>query len=219
MLVFRPRDRPSARDLLKHPWLNRQTGGTLAQMDRTLLENMRNFHGSYKLRQAVFEYIANYLMSVGETETLRKAFIALDANHDGLLSIEELENGYAALGLLSDLNISEIMAACDSDGNGFIDYSEFLTAGLNWKQSLNNERLQAAFDAFDLDHSGFITVDEIKKMFGGQNEGVGDDIWNQLLKEADENGDGMIDLQEFKNLMTRRSLTGLSPKAHSHPTF
>lgn len=217
MLVFRPRDRPSAKDLLRHPWLSRQAGEALTQLDRTLLENMRNFHGAYKLRQAVFEYIANYLMGVEETETLRKTFIALDTNHDGLLSIEELESGYAALGLLSDLNLSEIMAACDSDGNGFIDYSEFLTAGLNWKQSLNNTRLQAAFDAFDLDHSGYITVDEIKKMFGGQNEGVGDEIWEQMLKEADENGDGMIDLQEFKNLMTRRSLTGLSPRSHVRP--
>jgi calcium-dependent protein kinase len=206
-----------ARELLKHPWLKRENGGALMQLDRTLLENMKNFHGAYKLRQAVFEYIANYLTSVDETETLRKTFIALDTNHDGLLSIEELENGYASLGLLNDLNLSEIMAACDSDGNGYIDYSEFLTAGLNWKQSLNNTRLQAAFDAFDLDHSGYITVDEIKKMLGGQNEGVGDDIWKQMLEEADENGDGMIDLQEFKNLMTRRSLTGISPKAHAHP--
>lgn len=182
------------------------------QLDRTLLENMRNFHGAYKLRQAVFEYIANYLTSVEETETLRKTFIALDKNHDGVLSMEELEQGYASLGLLGDLNLSEIMASCDSDGNGFIDYSEFLTAGLNWKKSLSNARLQAAFDAFDLDHSGYITVDEIKQMMGGLNENVTDEIWEGMLREADENGDGMIDLQEFKNLMTRRSLTGISPQ-------
>ena len=53
---------------------------------------------------------------------------------------------------------------------------------------------------FDIDGSGTITVDEIRHALG-DGQIAEDDTWMMVLKEADTNGDGCIDLKEFAALM------------------
>lgn len=57
----------------------------------------------------------------------------------------------------------------DINGNGTIDYSEFLAANLQLSELLTNEKLQAAFNLFDIDQNGRITLEEIKSLLGGEN--------------------------------------------------
>jgi len=79
--------------------------------------------------------------------------------------------------------------AVDSDGSGFIDYSEFVVAAMNEKQLTTNDKLQAAFKMFDKDGSGVISTDEIKEVlgFGGNLDKAAIDA---IMKQVDENGDG-----------------------------
>ena len=46
---------------------------------------------------------------------------------------------------------------------GGIDYTEFLMAGVNRTQLLTNEKLTKVFNYFDINHSGKVNIDEIKK--------------------------------------------------------
>jgi Ca2+-binding EF-hand superfamily protein len=41
------------------------------------------------------------------------------------------------------------MESCDLDGNGIIDYNEFLAATMNRNKVLSKNNLEAAFAAFD----------------------------------------------------------------------
>ena len=41
------------------------------------------------------------------------------------------------------------MEACDLDGNGSVDYNEFITATVNKTKLLSKINLEAAFKAFD----------------------------------------------------------------------
>lgn len=54
----------------------------------------------------------------------------------------------------------------DIDGNGSIDYTEFVMASMNEKNIVTKEKLQQAFKMFDKDGSGTITADEIKEVLG-----------------------------------------------------
>lgn len=73
---------------------------------------------------------------------------------------------------------------------------------------LTNEKLQAAFNLFDIDQNGKITIEEIKSLLGGggaTDNFIGsdpsNDIWRSLMYEGDENDDGEITFEEFKVMM------------------
>ena len=42
------------------------------------------------------------------------------------------------------------------------------------------------------DGSGYISSDELKDMFSGGSQKIEDSVWNELIKEVDQNGDGQV---------------------------
>jgi calcium-dependent protein kinase len=94
------------------------------------------------------------------------------------------------------------MKSVDLDGNGSIDYNEFLTATINREKILSQKNLEMAFQAFDKDGSGKISTEEIMQIFN--NTDLKDkSVFEKILKDADDNGDGEISYEEFKDLMTK----------------
>ena len=96
--------------------------------------------------------------------------------------------------------VDEIILRLDQDQDGNIDYTEFLVSCADYQKVLSHENLKIAFQMFDTDGSGTITVDEIKMTLDG-GQLADDEAWDLILKEADSNGDGCIDLKEFIELM------------------
>ncbi len=94
------------------------------------------------------------------------------------------------------------MQSVDTDRNGTIDYNEFLTATMGKEKLTSKVNLEYAFKSFDRDGSGKINLNEIKAIFN--NSTVKDDnIFEKMIKEADDNNDGEISLEEFKTLMIK----------------
>lgn len=210
MLTLDPAKRPSARELLQHQWLKQSDRIRVEDHDMeldimTALKNFRVFfpQAGDKLRQASLQYIAAHFTTMEQTEELRRKFIEMDEDKDGVLSKEELVKGYCALGQADTVDIAKIMRDCDSDRSGAIDYTEFITASMNWKQALNDQLIKGAFDAFDVDHSGKIDIKEVKLIFGSP-EDTDDTVWKNIIAETDMDGDGEIDLDEFKYMLVRR---------------
>ena len=67
---------------------------------------------------------------------------------------------------------------------------------------MQDEKLKAAFDYFDKDHSGEINVAEIKEVLGGSIN-TSKKVWDEILSEVDINGDGGIEFHEFKKMRTK----------------
>ncbi|OMJ74964.1 hypothetical protein SteCoe_25991 [Stentor coeruleus] len=202
MLTKNPQRRPSAKEIFNDPWIQNRCANDKEFAFKSL-KNLSHFRATRKLQQATLEFIASQLISAKETKYLRDAFIALDTNGDGKLSMDELKKGYknARVDLV---DIDQIFERCDGDGNGFIDYTEFLTATINWKKELSHDRLEAVFKMFDKDGSGKIGLDELKFLFGNDAKNIEDNVWEEMMKEADLDGDGEIDLYEFKTLMLKK---------------
>ncbi len=55
---------------------------------------------------------------------------------------------------------------------------------------------------FDLDANGQITPRELKYILGAKNSDIKDEEWEQMIAEYDKNGDGMINFEEFKKMMS-----------------
>ncbi len=52
------------------------------------------------------------------------------------------------------------------DNNGYIDYSEFVSASIDRKKMLSKARLERIFKIFDKDGNGKISSQELKSVFG-----------------------------------------------------
>jgi calcium-dependent protein kinase len=126
----------------------------------------------------------------------------LDRNGDGRLSKEELLIAYRAHNSEEKTQeiVENVMKTVDVDKNGFIDYSEFIAASINFQTLISKSNLEMTFRAFDRDGSGKISVVELKEMLGGEQE-MSDCVWERVIKEVDQNSDGEIDLKEFINMM------------------
>ncbi|OMJ87091.1 hypothetical protein SteCoe_11240 [Stentor coeruleus] len=205
MLEVNPRMRISAKEAVNHPWISNYK--TVVQ-DNDLsdaLHSLEKFNGSAKLKDAVHVFIATQVASHEEIKFFRNTFKALDKNSDGKISKEELLEKYKENMEESQAIevVEKIMKEVDTNLNGEIDYSEFLSACMNYSKYLSKENLETAFRMFDKDDSGGITVDEIRHVMGKKTK-LPEAVWEEVLKDADENGDGIIDMMEFVNLMTNR---------------
>jgi len=69
-------------------------------------------------------------------------------------------------------------------------------------KAFGDEKLRAAFDFFDKDGSGTIDKAKLDAVMCDKEE-VDQDMWDVILQEVDEDGDGVINFAEFKKMMVR----------------
>ncbi|OMJ95641.1 hypothetical protein SteCoe_887 [Stentor coeruleus] len=197
-----PKLRISASAALSHPWFTANIQEPSQSIDlNTVLSNLLNFRAEFKLQKAVMCFIANNLMSQAEKAELAQAFKCFDTAGDGKLSENDLNKACKkVLGYkISNEDIKKIIKEIDADKNGSIDYSEFLIATMNRDKLLSAERLEMVFKAFDSNGCGRITGDDIKELI--ESHEMEDSYWNKIVAEVDANGDGGVDLKEFKDMM------------------
>ncbi|KAL4465828.1 hypothetical protein ABPG74_004065 [Tetrahymena malaccensis] len=195
-----PQDqRLKANEVLKHPWcINEQKQSVNLNID---VGNLKSFTSNSKLKKVALTFIASQL-SETEIIDLGKQFKQLDKNGDGVLSIEEITEGMKNFdGKQSQL--LEIIKEIDTDKNGQIEYSEFIAASMDKQLYMKQEKLYQAFKALDIDGSGSISKDELKQVLDSEDHFMNHsaDFWNNVIKEADKDGNGEIDYDEFVEMM------------------
>ena len=207
MLTYEPNKRLSALDCMNQSWFIKNKGKNTSdkKMAKNVLGNMKKFKRDRKLEQATIGFIVNQLISKEERKELVKQFQEWDTNGDGVLSRDEIIEGYRkTYGAVDENEIDNMMMSIDLDGNGVIDYNEFLSCAFNRDKIMSKDNLELTFKAFDSDGSGKISVDELMTIFTKGDKGhVNREVFEKMVKEADENGDGEISFQEFKTIMAK----------------
>ena len=90
----------------------------------------------------------------------------------------------------------------DLDGNGTIDFKEFLGLMVRkMKDTDTEEELLEAFKVFDRDTNGFITSHELRHVMTSLGESLTPEEIEEMVKEADVDGDGQINYDEFVKMM------------------
>ncbi len=109
---------------------------------------------------------------------------------------------------LSGKDIEELIREVDYQGNGKINYSEFLSATIDVKHFLSEQRLRAIFQQFDTDNSGIITAQNMVYAFEklGQNVPLGE--VEMIIKQHDLKKDKVLSFDEFKAMFYDLSSTG-----------
>jgi calcium-dependent protein kinase len=199
--------RISARQAQRHAWFKNEIEElNLIELNysKAALNNLKNFNAEQKFQQAVITYITHNLVKKIEIQNLRKIFKVLDKDDDGRISKQELKNAFREIlgEILADIELENIFKTIDHDHNGYIEYEEFLRATIDKNLLLSESNMRLAFNLFDIDKNGFISIDEIKDIIGG-GKSIPDNVMVELLAEIDKKSDEEINFDEFKGIMNK----------------
>lgn len=139
-------------------------------------------------------------------ENYRKSFKLFDKNGDGEIDVKELTQLMRAIGQNpSSAEVEEMIHEVDNDGTGTIDFDEFIVLMERFGKDPQETEMQlrAAFKVFDKNKDGFISVRELKEVMMNLGEKMTDDEFEDMIVEADVDGDGQIDYEEFIAMMTK----------------
>ena len=133
----------------------------------------------------------------------KAAFELFDKDRDGKITTKELGTVMRNLGQNpSESELTEMIAEVDLDGNGTIDFKEFLGLMVRkMKDTDTEEELLEAFKVFDRDANGFITNHELRHVMTYLGDPLSPEEVEEMIKEADLDGDGQINYEEFVRMM------------------
>ncbi|KAL0408112.1 UNVERIFIED_CONTAM: Calcium-dependent protein kinase [Sesamum radiatum] len=202
MLQSDPKDRLTAVEVLNHPWMREDGDASDKPLDIAVLTRMKQFRAMNKLKKVALKVIAENL-SEEEIIGLKEMFKSMDTDNSGTITFEELKAGLPKLGTrLSESEVRQLMEAADVDGNGTIDYIEFITATMHMNRVEREDHLYKAFEYFDKDKSGYITMEELEHALKEYNMGDAKTI-KEILAEVDTDRDGKINYDEFVAMMRK----------------
>ncbi|XVE78661.1 hypothetical protein DITRI_Ditri13aG0164500 [Diplodiscus trichospermus] len=146
--------------------------------------------------------------SLGSIEEMKKIFNKFDKNGDGKISRDELKSVLSALGSApSSDEVDRVMSEMDADGNGYVDLDEFIafhgTSSNNGEDSQSGDKeLKDAFDMYDLDKNGLISANELHAVLKRLGEKCSLSDCQRMISQVDKDGDGNVNFEEFKKMMT-----------------
>ena len=93
----------------------------------------------------------------------------------------------------------------DDDGSGTIGYEEFLKM-LTHKILDPKDEILKAFRLFDDDETGKISFKNLKRVAKELGERMTDEELQEMIDEADRDGDGEVNEEEFLRIMKKTNL-------------
>ena len=138
-------------------------------------------------------------------DELQHAFELFDKDHDGFISVEELRAVFQSLGQVpTEQELLEMVKQVDTDGNGLIDFTEFITMmSVADGESDEEAELKETFRVFDRNGDGRISREELKHAMINLGQSPTEFEISEMIRSADLNKDGYIDFDEFRQLMQK----------------
>ncbi|KAK6153891.1 hypothetical protein DH2020_013530 [Rehmannia glutinosa] len=122
--------------------------------------------------------------------------------NNSFITSEELGTVLRSLGQNpTEAELQDMINEAD-DLNGKIDFPEFLNLMVaQMKDADSEEALREAFNLFDKDQNGLISAAELHQVMTTLGENVTDEEVDEMIREADLDGDGQVSYEEFVRLM------------------
>ena len=202
--------RLSAKEALNHPWFEKYGGRKLfcnfkPEDIKPYIENLFNYKYNSKLQELVIAFLVHNLSNNDETLIILKIFRYFNISGDCKLTKNELTNALYTFRNKEEVDeVADIIfERLDGDNNGYIEYEEFLRACIDKKNLMTKENLKYAFKFLDKDNSRTLNAKKIIKTFLTKPNKEFEAIFNITLNEVDKDSDGIINFNEFMELMLK----------------
>ena len=168
------------------------------------IDRINTFQPKHKFQKTAIAFLVHQMSCNKMIESLKKIFKEMDTHGNGRLSYEDLIEGLRKYSDLhfSDGELEKIMDSLDDKGSGYIEYEEFLRATIDMDTLLTEKNLRMAFNFFDTDGTGKLSIKDIKNTLGVMNDNKEKET--TLLKTILEDittEDDKISFETFKNIM------------------
>lgn len=201
-------DRINAQEALADRWFETMglVGGTAASaLDQAQIKALLTAGTRTEFEKFVTRFVATQVDASGQAR-VNEAFRALDADHDGLLSLQELREGLKAFGASAKV-AEEAALALDVGKTGSVSYTEFLAGliSLRHKQPEEQDRLlMIAWQQFRPDGEGRVKANSIQDALATRGMTVADlpDGFIDALKSKSSES---LSFAEFKDVLLKDS--------------
>jgi len=233
MLSKEEATRPTASEAAKDPWLSKMSvshdNEPATQQEREALHSQ---HLESHLTKMAMTCVTSQL-NLSQLHHMNLRFKHYDTSGDGRLGHVEMRQVLEEVGVKAE-DSELLIESLDSDHSGVIEYSEFVAGCMDITNSDVKSHLRVAFNIFDLDGSGSITLEELRHVLtegvnsstsmvrpntpGMTTMGTGSSSSSMLpdgktveevMAELDVNHGGKVDFKEFeKYLMDEHTKAG-----------
>jgi len=207
LLKLDAKTRLTAEAALQHPWMVKFSSSNVPNGGSSIvlkIENLNTFQPRHKFQQTTIAFLVHQMSANNTNAKLKEVFQKMDVHKNGRLTYDNLVEG---LSQYSDFQFTEselkkLINSLDNDGNGYIEYEEFLRATVDMDTLLTETNMKMAFNFFDTDGSGKLCYDEIKSILGVINDEPSkeNDLIQNILTDL-KTEDGLISYEQFKEIM------------------
>merc|ERR1712224_107897 len=138
-----------------------------------------------------------------QLDEIREAFSLFDADASGMIDVRELKAAMRAPGFeVKNEELKKMVTDVDNDGNGTIEFAEFLgmmTAKMGEKDT--REDIEKVFKLFYDDNTNKISFRNLARVAEELGENIDDEELQDMINQADRDGDGEINIDEFYRIM------------------
>lgn len=134
----------------------------------------------------------------------REIFLEFDRDGDGYITREDLKSALISMGKrVTDEEVRQLLDEADLDGDGKVSFKEFLrmNASAKMRKIHEDSELMEAFDYYDANKDGLVSVSELQSALGRLGMPVTKEEAQKMIKAADTDGDGQVSFEEFVILM------------------
>ena len=195
--------RYTAQQVLDHDWVKNNAANSSAESIQNFdIESFKKLSSNYMLKKNMISLLSSKLKE--EEIVAIKSLFDSTKGEDGMITIAQLKESFNQMEL-NEVSAENLFKSMDQDGNGKIDFNEFINAAVEQYSYFREEELLETFKIIDLDGSGKLSKMEIKTALL-KDDKVSDETVDKLVKEFDLNSDGEIDYNEFLLMMEKISI-------------
>jgi len=199
---------------LEHQWFKNFSLKTEVQIKplEDLYNNIISLKTDPKLffQHATFAYIVHHLAKKEDIEDIRKIFLHFDTMGLGTLTHDQILGGLKEITKKyknGDKELREILNFLDQAKTGMIEYEgnityykynliniiiiEFIRSFIDKKKLLTEEYINTTFMLFTKSENKKMSPLEFKTILG-INVNFSEKMWEMIIKEIDQNGDGQV---------------------------
>jgi len=133
----------------------------------------------------------------------KEIFTLFDTDNDGVLTLEEASKTFRVMGKrpTEDEILKMVREVSDDKKNDSLEFNEFLkmvALSLKREPSQNKRELLEAFQQFDKDEDGKLTMEELRQVMTSMGEEpVSEEEFQAFAKVLPSNDEGLLDYEGF----------------------